>query len=100
MLYIYMLGYEIDFGHIEAINLLSADKYSEKHMGYLACTLLLNENHELVTLITNCIKRDLNSQNPNDQCLGLTAIANIGGKEAAEALTQYVQKLLVEGFVV
>lgn len=97
LLYIYMLGYDIDFGHIEAVNLLSSTVYSEKHMGYLACTLLLNENHELVTLITNSIKRDLNEKDPNLQCLALTATANIGGKEQAEALAQDVQKLLVSG---
>lgn len=97
LLYIYMLGYDIEFGHIEAVNLLSADKYSEKHTGYLACTLLLNEGHELLTLITNSIKRDLASRDPNDQCLGLTAIANIGGKEQAEALADDVQKLLLTG---
>lgn len=96
LLYIYMLGYEIDFGHIEAVNLLASEKYSEKHLGYLACTVLLHENHELVTLITHSIKRDLNSKtNPDEQCLALTAIANIGGKEQAEALSQDVQKLLV-----
>ena len=32
LLYIYMLGYEIDFGHMEAVALLSSDKYSEKHI--------------------------------------------------------------------
>jgi AP-2 complex subunit alpha len=92
-----MLGYDIDFGHIEAVNLLSSNVYSEKHMGYLACTLLLNENHELVTLITNSIKRDLTQKDPNVQCLALTATANIGGKEQAESLAQDVQKLLVSG---
>ncbi|KAG2388553.1 hypothetical protein C9374_000717 [Naegleria lovaniensis] len=95
LLYIYMLGYEIEFGHIEAVNLLASPNYSEKHMGYLACSLLLNENHEMVTLITQCMKNDLNSKNPNDQCLALTAIANIGGKEQAEALAHDVQKLLI-----
>lgn len=95
LLYIYMLGYEIDFGHIEAVNLLSSEKFSEKHTGYLACTVLLHENHELVTLITNSIKRDLNSKNGDEQCLALTAIANIGGKEQAETLHQDVAKLLV-----
>jgi AP-2 complex subunit alpha len=59
----------------------------------------LNENHELLTLITNSIKRDLSSKDPNDQCLGLTAIANIGGKEQAEALADDVQKLLLNGYV-
>jgi len=97
LLYIYMLGYDIDFGHMEAVNLLSSTKYSEKHLGYLACTLLLHEGHELLTLITNSIKRDLNSRDVNYQCLALTAVANVGGKEFAEALTQDVQKLLVSG---
>lgn len=32
LLYIYMLGYDIDFGHMEAVNLLSSTKYSEKHL--------------------------------------------------------------------
>jgi hypothetical protein len=32
LLYIYMLGYEIEFGHMEAIELLSSSKYSEKHL--------------------------------------------------------------------
>ena len=32
LLYIYMLGYDIEFGHMEAIELLSSNKYSEKHL--------------------------------------------------------------------
>lgn len=30
ILYMYMLGYEVDFGHMEAVNLISSPKYSEK----------------------------------------------------------------------
>ena len=30
ILYMYMLGYEVDFGHMEAVNLVSSPKYSEK----------------------------------------------------------------------
>lgn len=97
LLYIYMLGYEIDFGHMEAVNLLTSEKYSEKHLGYLACTLFLNEEHELLTLITNSIKMDVNSHNEHAQCLALAAIANVGSKEFAESLGQDVQKLLVAG---
>lgn len=36
LLYIYMLGYEIDFGHMEAIELLSSKTYSEKHLVFPA----------------------------------------------------------------
>lgn len=32
MLYIYMLGYDVDFGHMEAVSLISAPKYPEKQV--------------------------------------------------------------------
>lgn len=32
MLYIFMLGYDVDFGHMEAVSLISAPKYSEKQV--------------------------------------------------------------------
>ena len=36
MLYIYMLGYDVDFGHMEAVSLISAPKYPEKQVIYLS----------------------------------------------------------------
>jgi AP-2 complex subunit alpha len=32
ILYMYLLGYEPDFGYSEALNLLSSNKYSEKQI--------------------------------------------------------------------
>lgn len=32
MLYVYMLGYDVDFGHMEAVSLISAPKYPEKQV--------------------------------------------------------------------
>jgi hypothetical protein len=32
MLYIYMLGYDVDFGHMETVSLISAPKYPEKQV--------------------------------------------------------------------
>jgi hypothetical protein len=65
LLYIYMLGYDIEFGHKQACDLIPASKYdciawnlcryinaksrlnthrySEKQVGYMSCSLLLNE---------------------------------------------------------
>ena len=43
LLYIYILGWNVDFGHLEAVNLISANKYSEKQIGYLAVTLFLHQ---------------------------------------------------------
>jgi AP-2 complex subunit alpha len=36
LLYMYILGYEIDFAHFEAANLINSPKFSEKYTGYIA----------------------------------------------------------------
>lgn len=39
LLFIFLLGHDIDFGHMEAVNLLSSNKYTEKQIVSL-CILL------------------------------------------------------------
>jgi len=95
LLYIYILGWNVDFGHLEAVNLISANKYSEKQIGYLAVTLFLHEQHELLHLVVNSIRKDLNDNNELYNCLALHAIANVGGKEMGEALAADVHRLLI-----
>nr|KAJ3423279.1 hypothetical protein HK105_006656 [Polyrhizophydium stewartii] len=93
LLYMYILGWEVDFGHVEAVNLLNSTKYSEKQIGYLATTLMLNETHELARLVVNSIHRDLDDHNEVFNCLALHAIANIGGREMSETLINDIFKL-------
>ncbi|ROV87548.1 hypothetical protein VSDG_09780 [Cytospora chrysosperma] len=95
LLYIYILGWNVDFGHLEAVNLISANKYSEKQIGYLAMTLFLHEKHELLHLVVNSIRKDLLDHNELFNCLALHAIANIGGREMGEALSVEVHRLLI-----
>ncbi|CAI6340014.1 unnamed protein product [Periconia digitata] len=95
LLYIYILGWNVDFGHLEAVNLISATKYSEKQIGYLAVTLFLHEEHELLHLVVNSIRKDLMGHNELNNCLALHAIANVGGKEMGEALSGDVHRLLI-----
>ena len=99
LLYIYILGWNVDFGHLEAVNLVSANKYSEKQIGYLAVTLFLHEEHELIHLVVNSIRKDLNDQNELFNCLALHAIANVGGREMGEALSGDVHRLLISPYV-
>lgn len=45
LLFIFLLGHDIDFGHMEAVNLLSSNKYSEKQivrLFYMFFLVLLN----------------------------------------------------------
>ncbi|KAI9320609.1 adaptin N terminal region-domain-containing protein [Dichotomocladium elegans] len=95
LLYMYILGWDIDFGHLEAVNLISSNKYSEKQIGYLAVTLLFHENSDLIRLVVNSTKKDLDDMNEINNCLALHAIANIGGREMAESLAPDVHRLLI-----
>lgn len=63
--------------------------------GYLALTLLLHENSDLIRLIINSIRKDLDDHSEINNCLALHAIANIGGKEMAESLAPDVHRLLI-----
>eukprot|EP00276_Gloeochaete_wittrockiana_P008207 CAMPEP_0184653344 /NCGR_PEP_ID=MMETSP0308-20130426/11042_1 /TAXON_ID=38269 /ORGANISM="Gloeochaete witrockiana, Strain SAG 46.84" /LENGTH=1204 /DNA_ID=CAMNT_0027088731 /DNA_START=109 /DNA_END=3723 /DNA_ORIENTATION=+ len=94
LLYCYMLGYEVDFGHMEAVALIGSPKYQEKQVGYLATSLLLNEDSELLRLIINCVRNDLTSRNENFITLALISSANMGNKEFSEALIGDVEKIL------
>ncbi|KAL1988556.1 hypothetical protein VTN96DRAFT_8951 [Rasamsonia emersonii] len=95
LLYVYIQGYDVDFGHLEAVNLISAKNYSEKQIGYLAVTLFLHEQHELLHLVVNSIRKDLLDMNELNNCLALHAVANVGGREMGEALGADVHRLLI-----
>ncbi|KAH6917381.1 AP-2 complex subunit alpha [Coprinopsis sp. MPI-PUGE-AT-0042] len=95
IIFTYILGYKVDVGHMEAVNLISSSKYTEKQIGYLAMTLLMHENSDFLRLVVNSIKKDLDSNNEIDNCLALHAIANVGGSEMAEALAEDVHRLLI-----
>ncbi|KAH8100718.1 Adaptor protein complex AP-2 alpha subunit [Cristinia sonorae] len=95
VIFTYILGYKVDVGHMEAVNLISSPKYSEKQIGYLAVTLLMHENSDFLRLVVNSIRKDLNENNEINNCLALHAIANVGGQEMAEALAEDVHRLLI-----
>ncbi|XP_010535653.1 PREDICTED: AP-2 complex subunit alpha-2-like isoform X2 [Tarenaya hassleriana] len=95
MLYIHLLGYDVDFGHMEAVSLISAPKYPEKQVGYIVTSCLLNENNDFLRLAINTVRNDIIGRNETFQCLALTLVGNIGGREFAESLAPDVQKLLI-----
>ena len=94
LVYINMLGYDVDFGHMEMIALVSAGTYAEKLVGYLAVSVMLRNTDEQITLVVQAIKNDLMSTQDPIQSLALCAIANIGGKELAETVSPDVQRIL------
>ncbi|ELU41448.1 AP-2 adaptor complex subunit alpha, putative [Rhizoctonia solani AG-1 IA] len=81
IIFTYILGYKVDIGHMEAVNLISI-------------TLLMHENSDFLRLVVNSIRKDLDENNEINNCLALHAIANVGGKEMAEALAPDVHPAL------
>ncbi|CAG0880184.1 unnamed protein product [Cyprideis torosa] len=97
LLFIFLLGHDIDFGHMEAVNLLSSNKYTEKQIGYLFISVLVDSTSTLMNLIIQNIKNDINSRNPIHITLALQCIANIGSKEMCDTFGSDIPKLLVQG---
>jgi len=97
IMYMYTLGYTVEFGHMQCVDLIRSDKYSEKNVGYVGVSLLLIEHTDMLRMCINTIRNDLKSRNEIFQCLALTCVANVGGPEFAESLVPDVQALLTSG---
>ena len=57
LLYLFTLGERTHFGQIECLKLLASPKFADKRLGYLGTMLLLDENQEVLTLVTNSLSK-------------------------------------------
>jgi AP-1 complex subunit gamma-1 len=94
LLYIQMMGYPAHFGQIECLKLIASPKFIDKKLGYLGVMLLLDENQEVLTLITNSLKNDMNHPNMYVVGMALSALGNIASPEVSRDLSSEVDKLL------
>ena len=95
LLFMFLLGTEIDFGYQEAINLLSSVKYSEKHIGYLFITVLGTPTPEMARSVLQAIRNDLRSRISINVSLALQAVANIGSELMAQDLGHEIPQILM-----
>ena len=72
----------------------SLGELPEKRIGYLGMMLLLDENQEVLMLVTNSLGEDLKQSNQYVVGLALCALANISSPEIARALNKEVEKLM------
>ncbi|XVF84925.1 hypothetical protein PTKIN_Ptkin17bG0078200 [Pterospermum kingtungense] len=94
LMFIHMLGYPTHFGQMECLKLIASAGFPEKRMGYLGLMLLLDERQEVLMLVTNSLKQDLNHSNQYIVGLALCALGNICSAEMARDLAQEVERLL------
>ncbi|KAI0675734.1 gamma-adaptin [Trametes maxima] len=94
LLYIHMLGFDAHFGQIECLKLVASPRFGDKRLGYLGIMLLLDESQEVLTLVTNSLKNDMNHANMYAVGLALCTFADIASEEMSRDLANEIEKLL------
>lgn len=97
LLYVEMLGHDASFGYIHAVKMTHDDNLPSKRTGYLAVTLFLNDDHDLIILIVNTIQKDLKSDNYLVVCAALNAVCRLINEETIPAVLPLVVELLSHG---
>ena len=93
-IYLEMLGHDASFSHLHAVNLTQDKNILNKRIGYLACSLLLNDSSEFLILLVSSIQKDLQSLNWLEVCMALTTIAKFANPLIIQAVSEPVLKLL------
>ncbi|KAL0371991.1 UNVERIFIED_CONTAM: AP-4 complex subunit epsilon [Sesamum calycinum] len=94
LLYVEVLGHDASFGYIHAVKMTHDENLHLKRTGYLAVTLFLNEDHDLIILIVNTIQKDLKSDNYLVVCAALNAVCRLINEETIPAVLPQVVALL------
>ncbi|KAI0881178.1 Adaptor protein complex AP-1 gamma subunit [Annulohypoxylon maeteangense] len=94
LLYLFTLGERTHFGQIECIKLLASPRFADKRLGHLATSLLLDENQEVLTLVTNSLKNDLGHSNQYVVGLALCTLGNIASIEMSRDLFPEIETLV------
>ncbi|WFD33035.1 clathrin associated protein complex large subunit [Malassezia sp. CBS 17886] len=94
LLYIHMLGYPAHFGQMECLKLVASPRFGDKRLGYLGIMLLLDENAQVLMLVTNGLKNDMNSSNMYTVGLALCTFANIASEEMSRDLCNEIERLM------
>ncbi|KAM4064799.1 AP-1 complex subunit gamma-1 [Hirsutella rhossiliensis] len=94
LLYLFTLGERTHFGQIECLKLLASPRFADKRLGHLATSLLLDENQEVLTLVTNSLKNDLGHSNQYIVGLALCTLGNIASIEMSRDLFPEIETLV------
>lgn len=93
LIYCEMLGFEVPFGYMAALNCTQHSRPDVQRAGYLALTLFLNGEHELTLLATNSLMKSLSSSDVREVCSALTAVCKLVTARTVPVFFDTVKKL-------
>ena len=93
LIYCEMLGFEVPFGYMAALNCTQHSRPDVQRAGYLALTLFLNGEHELTLLATNSLMKSLSSPDVREVCSALTAVCKLVTARTVPVFFETVKKL-------
>ncbi|GAX83960.1 hypothetical protein CEUSTIGMA_g11384.t1 [Chlamydomonas eustigma] len=93
-IYCEMLGHDVGFAHVKALQFASEPNILTKKAAYLALTQFLDHNNELVLLLVNTLLSELKSDNYIAVCTGLVVATKLIGPELINAVLPTVMERL------
>ncbi|EAY11314.1 Adaptin N terminal region family protein [Trichomonas vaginalis G3] len=94
LMFLDLLGHNVQWGNTEVINLMSDEAFSYKRIGYIGAAQLLDAEDDMNVLVTQTLLKDLQSRNPYIQSLALAYIANNASAEICTSVVTEVQRLM------
>lgn len=94
LVYVKLMGYDVDFCLDKVVDLLGSKDGSEKYTGYIALSLLVPEDNEVIyESCVGIVRADLCSTDPFFQSYALSMIGCLAPKTFAGALVKDILKL-------
>ncbi|XP_010500417.1 PREDICTED: AP-3 complex subunit delta-like [Camelina sativa] len=87
-------GVDMSWAAFHAVEVVSSPRFQHKRIGYQAITQSFHEQTSVLLLITNQVRKDLNSANEYEVSLALECLSRIGTHDLARDLTPEVFTLL------
>ncbi|KAG7845221.1 hypothetical protein KL941_003066 [Ogataea angusta] len=94
--YLEMYGYDMSWCSFHVLEVISSPKFQHKRIGYLAAMQLFQRqnNDDVLMLMTNLLKKDINSGNSVDTGVAISGIASIVTPELAQDICDDMVRML------
>ena len=93
-IYVEMLGHDATFSHIYAVNLTQSKNLLVKRIGYLASSLFIDDNSEMLILMISTMQKDLQSKNHLEVLAALNCLSKLSNSSVMMAVSEAVVRLL------